>query len=474
MSYQTPGVYVEEISVFPPSVAEVETAIPAFIGYTYNDDPNPGPRVERIKSLNDFEKIFGKPGQPAEALVTSTVIAIPNTTDFDVTVTIAPASLPKFILYYAVQMFYANGGGPCYIVSVGKATAGGSPAKAELSKGIVKIKNYDEPTLLVIPEAIKLVTYTVDPNDASKNIMEAADYASLMQDCITQANDLADRFVIIDVPFDADKMNIETDAANFRGQNLADKYAAAYYPYLKTSINYEIDINQLKFSPTSPDPYKNALLSTQKGSAIYEKVKAELNRQLRVTLPPSSAIAGVYAKVDNERGVWKAPANVLLNYVIEPTTTISLQDQKSLNVDPGKGQSINAIRYVTGVGLAVWGARTLDGNSREWKYINVRRFFNMVEESVQKSTMWAVFEPNTKNTWVKVKGMIESYLLSKWIDGALAGAKPEDAFYVKVGLPETMRADEIEDGIMKVVIGMAVSRPAEFIVLQFLHKIQVS
>jgi phage tail sheath protein FI len=98
----------------------------------------------------------------------------------------------------------------------------------------------------------------------------------------------------------------------------------------------------------------------------------------------------------------------------------------------------------------------------------------MVEESIQKSTTWAVFEPNTKNTWVKVKGMIDNYLINKWIEGALAGAKTDDAFYVRVGLGMTMSADDVNNGIMNIEIGMAVSRPAEFIILKFSHKLQVS
>jgi phage tail sheath protein FI len=143
-------------------------------------------------------------------------------------------------------------------------------------------------------------------------------------------------------------------------------------------------------------------------------------------------------------------------------------------MDSVGGKSINVIRAFSGRGTIVWGGRTLDGNSNEWRYVNVRRFFNMVEESVQKSTVWAVFEPNTKNTWVMVKSMIENYLITKWQQGALAGAKPDDAFYVKVGLGVTMTADDILNGIMNVEIGMAVARPAEFIVLKFSHKMQVS
>ena len=209
-------------------------------------------------------------------------------------------------------------------------------------------------------------------------------------------------------------------------------------------------------------------------NSAYHAILSELKGKLKVVLPPSPAMAGIYARVDSSRGVWKAPANVSVQSVSGPTQILTDADQGDLNMDSVGGKSINVIRSFSGRGTIVWGGRTLDGNSNEWRYINVRRFFNMVEESVQKSTVWAVFEPNTKNTWVMVKSMIENYLITKWQQGALAGAKPDDAFYVKVGLGVTMTADDILNGIMNVEIGMAVARPAEFIVLKFSHKMQVS
>jgi phage tail sheath protein FI len=145
-----------------------------------------------------------------------------------------------------------------------------------------------------------------------------------------------------------------------------------------------------------------------------------------------------------------------------------------MNVDVTAGKSVNAIRAFTGKGTLVWGARTLAGNDNEWRYVSVRRFFNMVEESVKKATYQFVFEPNDANTWVKVRAMIENYLTVLWRQGALAGAKPEQAFYVKVGLNITMTAQDILEGYMNVEIGMAVVRPAEFIVLKFSHKMQES
>jgi hypothetical protein len=185
-------------------------------------------------------------------------------------------------------------------------------------------------------------------------------------------------------------------------------------------------------------------------------------------------VAGVYCAVDNSRGVWKAPANVSLNSVVGVTERIDSKEQEDLNVDVNAGKSINAIRPFSGKGILVWGARTLAGNDNEWRYISVRRFFNMVEESVKKSTYWAVFEPNDANLWMKLKAMIENYLTLKWREGALAGAAPEEAFFVKVGLGVTMTPQDILEGRLIVDIGMAVVRPAEFIILRFMHKMQES
>lgn len=198
---------------------------------------------------------------------------------------------------------------------------------------------------------------------------------------------------------------------------------------------------------------------------IYPSIISELNKNMN-TVPPSGAIAGIYANVDANRGVWKAPANVSVNGIIGLTDDITHKEQSTMNIHES-GKSINAVRKFTGKGLLVWGARTLDGNSNDWRYINVRRLANMIQESTKKACMNFVFEPNVKQTWVNVKGMIENYLTTLWSDGALAGAKPEDAFFVSVGLNETMSAQDINEGRLIVKIGYAPSRPAEFIVLEF-------
>jgi phage tail sheath protein FI len=208
-------------------------------------------------------------------------------------------------------------------------------------------------------------------------------------------------------------------------------------------------------------------------SRLLERAKAAI-RDLPLKLPPSPAMAGVYAKVDADRGVWKAPANVPLVAVIKPTVEFSNVENDAMNVDSTAGKSVNAIRPFTGRGTLVWGARTLAGNDNEWRYVSVRRFFNFVEESVKKATGQFTFEPNDANTWVKVQSMIENFLTVQWRAGALQGIKPEHAFYVAVGLGKTMTPLDILEGRMIVEIGMAVVRPAEFIILRFSHKLAES
>lgn len=198
---------------------------------------------------------------------------------------------------------------------------------------------------------------------------------------------------------------------------------------------------------------------------LFKLITDKLSQKLN-TVPPSGAIAGIYAQTDATRGVWKAPANVSVNGILGLTDDINDRDQQEMNIHE-TGKSINAIRKFTGRGTLVWGARTLDGNSNDWRYVNVRRLANMIEEATKKACMQFVFEPNVAQTWMNVKGMIENYLTTLWNDGALAGAKPEHAFFVAVGLNQTMSAQDILEGRLIVKIGYAPSRPAEFIILEF-------
>jgi len=190
-------------------------------------------------------------------------------------------------------------------------------------------------------------------------------------------------------------------------------------------------------------------------------------------MPPGAAMAGLYTMVDNSRGVWKAPANISVNSVVSPMISINHEEQGDLNVST-TGKSINAIRPFVGEGTLVWGARTLDGNSLEWRYISVRRTMIMIEQSIRLAAKAYVFEPNTANTWVTMRSMIENFLTGIWKQGGLAGAVPADAFSVHVGLGETMTSEDILDGILKVTALVAVVRPAEFIEITFQQEMQKS
>lgn len=636
-AYKTPGVYVEEISKFPPSVAQVETAIPAFVGYTEKAvvdgvDYHAENIIKPIKigSLPEYEFFFGGAPDP-------TTIEIELNPDNSVKKTVVNG---VNLLYDSVRMFYANGGGDCFIVSVGEYNDQASDVgKQDLLDGLTSLEKIDLPTLLVIPESVHL---------------DVADAAEVHVAMLAQCNKLQDRFAVLDIVDGDEEITPSFDpVSDFRnnvGMNFL-KYGAAYYPWLKTTLSYKIDYdaivngdftqngspvgdikslfnseivdsidnmdadiatkstlatptsgtinnrgllqtyaselytyfkdffdlaftsdsatnsaesihdklikadskfhNLLKilydynfysqaaesdaalespawdnplisdnfstdFSPltfSDPTDHKNDIYVTpstalsaapyfkalfgkaeklvadfyaelaavrksrtdnlQEVDAVYKGIVNAIGKQ-GVILPPSGAVVGIYAMVDRERGVWKAPANVSVTAVKAPVVNVTHEDQESLNVDTEAGKSVNAIRAFTGKGTLIWGARTLAGNDNEWRYVPVRRFFNMVEESVKKATSQFVFEPNDANTWVKVRAMIENFLTLQWRAGALAGAKQEQAFYVRVGLGQTMTAEDILNGYMHVEIGMAVVRPAEFIILKFSHKMQES
>lgn len=594
-SLKTPGVYIEEVSLFPPSVAQVDTAIPAFVGYTeiaLKDGKSITGIPTKIKSMVEFRKYFG---QAANREIQITLNALNNIEGAEVGT--------KKYLYDSLLMFFANGGEKCYIISVGGFSA--APQISHFTDAFEQLKKYDEPTLIVMPDLMRFEGTDINH------------IGTVQQAAIDHCNKMQDRFAVLDVQI-ANK-NLEdvadTDIETFRagiGNHL--KYAAAYYPWLCTSlpvnptfraitlqkagatisldsilegnskviatnarilaefvalVEGSVPDNAAYFNEATDETGKTArlaiiqnnvnaftnhlndfltnkvsLLSNDspnklqdvvtgfiashqtKGTSLnaviggldsagasplmeydqtfgqvetlFTSLIASLENSLKgietdllakvplysnvvaaanakgVVIPSSGAIVGVYAATDNNRGVWKAPANVLINNVLRPTVFVDDDAQETLNVDTTAGKSINAIRQFTGKGTLVWGARTLAGNDNEWRYVSVRRFFNMVEESVKKASSQFVFEPNDANTWVRVRAMIENFLTLQWRAGALAGAKADHAFYVRVGLGQTMTADDILNGFLIVEIGMAVVRPAEFIVLRFSHKMQES
>ena len=227
-------------------------------------------------------------------------------------------------------------------------------------------------------------------------------------------------FAILDVPMELKKTN---DVANFR--NMYDStYAAMYHPWLEM---YD---------------------AGAKRSAYF---------------PPSGAMAGIYARTDIERGVHKAPANEVVRGCTGLSCAYNEGEQDILNPI-----GVNLIRAFTGRGIRVWGARTISSNGL-WKYLNVRRLFIYVEESIKANTNWVVFEPNSAALWSRVTRTIEAFLATCWRDGALTGSTPSEAFFVECG-PTTMTQDDIDNGRLICQIGIAPVKPAEFVIFRITQK----
>ncbi len=679
MAYKVPGVYVEELSLFPPSVAAVATGIPAFIGHTkLTEDADGNSLINkpvRLTSMLAFTTLFGGSYNPE-----SYTIQV-DTSASNKIVSVSPKDDKRYYLYNSLRHYFDNGGGPCYVVSVGdySSDVDYGDETSGLRGGLKALEKVDEPTILVCPDSVAL-----KKSDGSPDFTVCGNLHKAVMD---QCARLQDRFGVLDVMEGYQSPGSSPDPiVQFRNEvgtkNLS--YGAGYYPWLYTTYLKDVTLSQLEFVDTSTPPVSvpdstfttgNAtfdnlltearkrtdeeskvfgtigvinlnrtnddpvsdqfvklqkqvkpdstaavarsaftkliklvrqmvlgfqtldadtsnsldlthlldslktnsdlqdqiknLIAYEKNSGVMSSINSsraesnvnsdytsldgtdwiggatvssigatstdftdsgnntvaqtatsasnatdlqkafesisdafvsivsdmiflsdqadknlfsqhpffktvyELVRQDTSLLPPSGAVAGVYASTDRTRGVWKAPANVSLTGVIAPACKLNDTDQSSLNVHD-TGKSINAIRAFTGKGVLVWGARTLAGNDNEWRYINVRRFFIFVEESTKKASEPFVFEANDANTWLRVRAMIENFLTIQWRQGALAGATPKEAFYVKIGLGETMTAQDILEGRMIVEIGMAAVRPAEFIILRFSHKMQES
>lgn len=279
--------------------------------------------------------------------------------------------------------------------------------KADLRTGIAGLEAVDEVTLLACPDIVAAYEQGVASEDDVKAVQTAM---------LNHCEAMKDRFAILDCP----KGISVQDAIAWRKDkmNFDSKYGALYYPWIK------------------------------------------VDGQL---VPPSGHVAGVYARVDTERGVHKAPANEVLRGVIGLEMKVSKNEQDLLNPI-----GVNCIRTFPGQGIRIWGARTLSSDA-QWRYINVRRLFSNIEESILQGTNWIVFEPNDQVLWRSIKRDISAYLTVRWREGALFGKTAEEAFYVKVD--EETNPKELRDlGYCIVEVGLAPVKPAEFVVFRVSQK----
>jgi uncharacterized protein len=325
------------------------------------------------------------------------------------------------ILSNAVYGFFENGGSRCFIVNTGG------------DDGI-----QDALAAAAIEDEIAIV--------AAPGRSDPATHAALQAHC----EDLKDRVAILDTPEEVDDIGLLTQAETVpvpkdeeggkgRKSRAADEgpkeggmlpaqsdrgFTTVYFPWL-----------------TVMDPISNTL----------------------VNVPPSGHMAGIWARTDAMRGVHKAPANETVNGALNLTYRLTRDEQGVLN-DVG----VNCIRLFARSGIRVWGARTRADAASEWRYVNVRRLFCMIEESLAEGTNWIVFEPNDRTLWKHIRRDIGAFLTRVWRDGALFGATPDEAFFVKCD-DETNPPDVIDAGQVVAIVGIAPVKPAEFVVFQVMQ-----
>ncbi len=487
----TPGVYLEENSVFGNTVVEVSTSIPAFVGFTQKASKGDKSILNiptRISSFSEYQKIFGGPSK------TKFDLSVNDESSFSLKVD----KSTKYMMYDSIRLFFSNGGGICYIVSVGDYSGNITSKKIFNNNGggIQSLERVDEPTLLLVPDAVLL----------SENECYSIQ-AEMLAHC---GSKMKNRFAILDVyggmnprTFD-DSDPITRFREGIGSNNLS--WGASYYPFLNTTIcsSSEVDytrlnniedlvelllneaqakldsnkISQSKFEALSEvinrvvDIENNDISSTSvilsSFSSIYNRIISQITELVNI-LPPSSAMAGAYTMVDQTANVSKSPANISLGAVVSPVVSINSDDQEDMNV-PLNGKAVNAIRSFTGKGTLVWGARTLDGNSQDWRYINVRRTMTFLEQSIKAAAEAYVFASNNAATWTSLRSTVSNFLNNQWLGGLLEGGSPSEAFSVEIGLGSTMTANDVLDGVLKMTVKVALVRPAEFLVLTFEQK----
>jgi hypothetical protein len=515
-SFSTPGVYVNEINGFPNSVVPIATAVPAFIGYTpqakyqgvsYYNKPF------KITSFAEFQAIFiipdpPAPSDPAKQYSPEYYLVQQKTEPTSgqyMTIggqyySILPDPNTIYYLYNSIRLFYENGGGDAYIVSVG--TYGQASQKpmtdptaqvinpnvqlTDLQRGLALLKKEPEPTMYICPEATLL---SVDDN------------STLMESMLLQAEEMQTAVCIFDIIGGAnpDPILYTKDIQTFRNSTGSNglKYGISYYPFIGTTIMQSSDIDFTNLfggdikqlaavlnPPANPNPVAAQIISMIQNPPANPMTNRQLQAALIVAsptyqqivnhvlasanvLPPSGAMAGVYTVNDNQSGVWNSPANTSIVGAVQLPIRLNDGDQENLNIDAVSGKSVNAIRFFNGQGILVWGARTLDGNSQDWRYISVRRTMTFLEQSIKLAARAYVFSPNDANTWAALSSMISSFLTDIWKEGGLQGATPQASFSVSVGLGTTMTPDDLLNGYLRVSVQVALVRPAEFIVITF-------
>ncbi|GAA4468831.1 hypothetical protein GCM10023170_083310 [Phytohabitans houttuyneae] len=423
-NYAAPGVFVEEVPGGARPIGAVGTSTAGFIGHA----PDRAARVDEAVAVNSWTEFL--------------------------TIFCGPANNPKppetTHLANAVYGFFDNGGSRCYVVNIGKSDA--ITGTGRKRTGLQVLETIDEIAIVAAP-----------------GFTDPAAHEALLSHCERLAFPVA----ILDPPSDVDNIDRLVEVAT-AGETPApgDKPAKAAAAKEKPADGDEgaaagAPGEAAPSAPAAPAkpaaPASGGLRPRQSDQGTFYfpwiKVRDPLGGQI-VTAPPSGHMAGTWARTDATRGVHKAPANEPLRGALDVTYRVTRQEQEKLNP-----QGVNCIRYFAAEGIRVWGARTLAAEASEWRYINVRRLFNAVGRSIELGTGWMVFEPNDLTLWKSIRRDITAFLTSVWRDGALMGRTPQEAFFVKCD-EETNPADQRDQGRVIALIGLAVVKPAEFVIFR--------
>jgi phage tail sheath protein FI len=518
-TYTAPGVYVEEVPSSQKVLTAAPTAIAAFVGFTERaplDDPNDpqglAPRL--VTSWSQFEALYGgfAPGCILPLSVygyfanggsVAYICRVPNTEPAGKPSRIElPASDRALGLPVAVESLQPDADITLEITSDDAGADDAAPPTFTMTvlEGGEPVESFPGLDLSSGKTGIaSAVNGTSTRVKVDLLVEDKVDLSGQLELIRPGVYDLA-KAAPVPVPVSGRKFaGSESARAGINGLAVADDVTMVVVPDLVTAATREdgvVDLGMWKSVQTalishceqhgnrmavldappgmSPQQVKEwrseiAMYDSAYAALYYPWVKVDnpigVNGDREVMIPPSGHIAGVWARTDETRGVWKAPANDTMRGVLDIERNVTQNEQSLLNPI-----GINCIRPFGTRGIRVWGARTLSSDT-DWQYINVRRLFNMVEASILEGTQWAVFEPNDMTLWEGVKRTLDGFLRGLWSAGALFGASADEAYYVKCDA-ETNPPESIDAGLLVVEVGIAPVKPAEFVVFRISQKKQ--
>jgi uncharacterized protein len=404
--YASPGIYVEEVPSGARPIGAVGTSTAGFVGTA----PDPGARHDEAVAVNSWSEFLRLYASPPD--VQSTALA------------------------RAVFGFFDNGGGRCFVVNVapGAPIGGGGRRRS----GLAALDAIDEVAIVAAPGYTDALSY---------------------EDVLAHCERLGDRVAILDPPAEFSDIDALTRVATMRAVGKASARRSGE------------DRTAEPAAEPAAEP-RDAAPAAENGGGLRPRqsdygtlyapwivVRDPLTGE-PVATPPSGHVAGVWARTDTTRGVHKAPANEPLRGVVDLSYRITRAEQEVLNP-----AGVNCIRYFPAEGVRIWGARTLAAEASEWRYLNVRRLFSMLKESIADGTRWIVFEPNDQSLWRSIRRDIGAFLNRVWLDGALMGRTAQEAYFVKCD--EETNPPEVRDaGQVVAEIGVAPVKPAEFVVFK--------